>query len=499
MNCAVYPVLLPLVTALCFLLWSQPSFWRRFVAALSMGVQVMIAFFFLLQTQQGTTEVLLVGGWAAPFGIALVIDRLAAVMLFAASITVFAGVLWGFGEQSVEKEHALRLPLIQFLWMGVSLSMITGDFFNLFVAFEVMLMASYALLTLEIDVEKIQYALPYLLMNLVGSALFLCAVAMVYGYLGTLNFAHLSLLLEGRGADPHLLVLGLVFLCVFGLKAGVFPLYFWLPQSYPTLPVPLAAIFGGVLTKVGIYVLIRLLVTVLPPGLHVLYTLLLVLSGITMLLGVLGAISRHRIKEILSYHIVSQIGFMVLAIGLFTPLSIAAAIIYTVHNIVVKASLFLYGGIGQMYYGTDNLKKMGYLWHVAPFAGFCFMVQAFSLAGVPPLSGFWGKYLIVREGLMQGQFVLTGIAIFTGWLTLFSMLKIWLGAFWGKCKDGLNEKGVHRKGLTVAGLVLVVVAIGMGLFAETTVRVAEAAATQLFDRNQYRESVFTVGGKGEAL
>ncbi len=499
MNLVILPLLLPLVTAVTLLFWGRPSPGRRVLAGASAAGQLAVAGLLLWRVEAGGPLVLPVGNWSAAFGIVLVADLLAAVMVGLSSFTALAAVLYGFAEYRPVVEHPLRLMLIQFLVAGINLAFLTGDLFNLFVAFEVMLIASYALLTLEADDWDVKQAFPYLAVNLVGSTLFLCAAGFAYRLFGTLNFAELAVRAAALGDDPRVTALALWLLGVFGLKAGLFPLYWWLPNSYPILPAPLAALFAGMLTKVGVYMLLRMFGTVLPHHLSGLHMLVAWLAGATMIFGVLGALSRNFIRGILSYHILSQIGFMVLAIGLFTELAFAACIFYIIHHIIVKASLFLVGGTAALLNRTDNLDRMGNLWRHAPGLGVLFLLQALSLAGLPPLSGFWGKYLILTEGLRLGEYVLVGLALVASLLTLVSMLKIWNAAFWSGAEDRevcLWDWRWVRMNRVSAGMVLVSLAIGLG--AEGVFRVARQAAVQVRDQASYQRAVQAVVTKDQA-
>ncbi|MCX8157908.1 MAG: proton-conducting transporter membrane subunit [Verrucomicrobiae bacterium] len=496
MNWAATPLLLPLLTAL-LLLFGRPGVGRRWLAGISAALQLGAALYLLSCAFQGHTFVLPVGRWAAPVGIVLVVDTLSAVMVCLTSLIALATLLYGFAESPVSIEHPLRLPLVQFLVLGINLSFCTGDLFNLFVGFEVMLIASYALLTLEADDWDIKQAYPYVAINLVGSALFLCAAGLAYGLFGTLNFADIALRSASMGGDPRVQTLAMLLLVVFGIKAGLFPLYYWLPNSYPTLPIPLAALYAGMLTKVGVYVLARVFGTVLPHDLHFAHQLLAALAGLTMVIAVLGALSRQFIRGILSFHILSQIGFMVLALGFFTPLAFAAAIFYIIHHIIVKASLFLIGGVAAELNGTDNLARGGQLWRHAPWLGVLFLAQALSLAGLPPLSGFWGKYVILVVGFEQGRYVLVLAALVASLLTLMSMLKIWNATFWGgndRTPVRLNSPRWRRMTMVVAGLTAISLAIGLG--AEAIMQVALKAATQTLDQPGYAAAVFKALGKG---
>ncbi len=478
----ILPVLIPLFSALLLLLWGRPSTVRRGFVGFVIFSLLCLEGFFIQRNYGGELLFSLIGGWNAPFGIVLVIDLLSSLFLFFCAFILFSSLLYAFSTEEIEEESPLRYPLLFLLLAGVNLSLITGDFFNLFVAFEVMLLSSYGLMTLEADQKQLPHAAIYIVMNLIGSLIFLTAAGFAYGYFGTLNFAHLATFASQEQHIWAFQLLALFSIVIFGLKAALFPLYFWLPTSYPILPTPLAAIYAGILTKVGIYVLIRLFSSVFPEKLVIPEMLLLWISGFTMLLGVLGAVAQNTIKKILSYHIVSQIGFMIFAIGMRSTPAMAAAIFYTLHNVVVKGSLFLVGGCGAYLYGTDELKKMGHLWGLLPFVGFLFLFQALSLAGIPPLSGFFAKYLVLVEGIRTQHTVLVGIAVVTGWLTLFSMMKIWTQAFWGPEKQGVLPVRLPHWSVRGSLILPVLLSLAMGLGAQWMVSFVDKAALQASDR-----------------
>ncbi len=489
----VLPVALPVLTALITLLGGRPKTWRRWLVGISATIQLGVALALAIGAYEMPPQVLGLGGWAAPYGIVLMVDLLAGIMLVLSSITALGALLFGFAELPVKVENPLRLPLVQFLVAGINLAFCTGDLFNLFVAFEVMLIASYALLTLEADDWDIKQAFPYLAMNLVGSTLFLVAAGLAYGLFGSLNFAQIAERSTEMVGTPELTVFALLLLFVFGMKAGLFPLFYWLPNSYPILPNPLAALYAGMLTKVGVYVLLRIFGQVLPPDMPLLHTLMAWMAAATMIFGVLGAVSRNFIRSILSFHILSQIGYMVLAIGLFTPYALAAAIFYVMHHIIVKSTLFMVGGTVSALNHTDDLGKTGRLWLLTPVLGVVFLFQALSLAGLPPLSGFWGKYMIIVEGLRQSEWVLVTCALLAGVLTLFSMLKIWNGAFWApKAEDGVYLEDSRWKPMTAVAAGMTALSIVIGLGAEFFMRISFEAARQLMDRTAYIQ--YLLGG-----
>lgn len=483
------PVVAPLALALGALALPR---WkgRRVVLGLAFAGLFAFSVWLLLHVARSGAMVHGWGGWVVPYGIVLVGDTLAAVMVCLSSLTALVAVLFGFAEQPTKEEHPLRLPLLLLLVTGVNLSFLTGDLFNLFVSFEVFLLASYALMTLEVGRGNSHHALPYVTINLIGSALLLVACAFAYGLFGTLNFAEMAERSAGMVGDARLDLLGLMLVLVFSIKAGVFPLYYWLPRSYPVLPTPILAFFGAMLTKVGIYALARVLGTVLPADLVWLHDALMWGAGLTMVLGGLGALAQSSIQRILAYHIVSQVGYLVLAISWFTTGAYAALIYYVAHLVVVKAGLLFVGGIIRRVQGDDALAVTGGLQSAAPWLSLVFLLQALSLAGIPPLSGFWGKFLIVREGLAQGEVTLVVLALVASVLTLLSMLKIWLGAFWKPMPEGGR---VHlspaTRGMTAAVGLLLVTSLAMGFGANAFVSIADHAAAEATDRAAYVEVV----------
>lgn len=502
MNDLIWPFLIPIFTALtCSLLLGRPSKARRVFIAASAALQVGVALRLAWLALGNEPMVLHLGGWASTVGVVLVLDGLAAIMLCLSTFVALICILFSYAEVPVDIEQPLRLPLMQFLVAGINLTFITGDLFNLFVAFEIMLIASYALLTIEANDRDIKEAFPYLAVNIFGSTLFLATAGLVYALFGTLNLAHLAERAAAMEGNFSVQLVALLLTFVFGIKAGIFPLYYWLPNSYPILSFSLGAFYSGLLTKVGVYVMLRTLCTVFPQSLDALYALLAWLAGLTMVLAVLGAVSRNYIRGILSFHIVSQVGYMVLAIGFFTSGSITACVYYVIHHIVVKSSLFLIGGVCLFYNHTDNLERMGGIWKISPWLGIFFLCQAFSLAGVPPLSGFWGKFLILRVGVEEGHYWLVGAALLASILTLVSMLKIWLAAFWQDVPSSgsLAAKCAQVRFMTVLAGVMTATSLYIGLDAGRFLRWAELAANALLDQGQYQRAVIDVIGKGSGL
>ena len=422
------PVVLPLLAAAFSMALHRRVALQRFLGFAVLTASLVASVAVLVEVRASGPVAAHMGSWPAPLGITLVADLFAVVMLAVSAAMLLAVFVYAVGSPRTADDAMFFHPLYLILAAGVSASFLAGDLFNLFVAFEIMLSASYVLITLGGTRDQVRSGMTYVVISLLASTLFVTAVGLVYAATGTVNMADLAAKLADlpQGVRSGL---GLLLLVVFGVKAAIFPLFFWLPDSYPTAPTPVTAIFAGLLTKVGVYAIIRTQ-TLLFPG-EGPSVLLLAIAGATMLVGVLGAIAQNDVKRILSFHIVSQIGYMIMGLGLFTVAGIAGAIFYIVHHIVVKTTLFLVGGLVENATGTGALNRLGGLLHRAPLIAFLFVVPALSLAGLPPFSGFVAKLALVQAGFELDRFVVVGVSLVVSLLTLFSMAKIWAGVFWG--------------------------------------------------------------------
>ena len=493
----VLPILIPLVTATLMLLaWQRVEVQRTLSVVGTVGL--LLAGAGLLGTVYAAgIQAVQIGDWPAPFGITLVADLLSALMvlligLIGAAITIYGLAAMGKVRQ-IEGYH----PLVQVLLMALSGAVLTGDIFNLFVWFEVMLITSFVLLALGGARNQMEGAFKYVALNLFASSLFLAAVGILYGVTGTLNMADLAMRFANGVVEPGLVTtLAMLFLIAFGIKSAVFPLFFWLPASYHVSPPVISALFAGLLTKVGVYVLIRLFTLLFVQDVAYTHTLLLWIAGITMVVGVLGAAAQNEIRRILSFHIVSQIGYMIMGLALFTPLALTGAIFFIAHNIIVKTNLFLIGGIVRRLQGTEKLKLLGGLYRTRPGLTALFLISALALAGLPPFSGFWAKLLLVRAGLAAEAWTIVAVSLGVSVLTLYSMTKIWNEAFWKETAAAEHSpdsaaplsRGTAWSLLTPV-VVLAVLASGMGIVVEPFLQVTEAAADQLFDTAGYIEAV----------
>ena len=371
-------------------------------------------------------------------------------------------------------------------------SFITGDVFNLFVWFEVMLMSSFVLVTLGRTKDQLEGGIKYLALNLIGSMFLLAGIGLLYGKTGTLNMAHLAQILKTDDQAILMNTSAVLFFIAFGIKAAVFPLYFWLPASYHTPDITITSLFAGLLTKVGVYTLIRFFTLFFVHDPQFWHQLILVIAGFTMVTGGMAAAAHYETRRILSYHIISQIGYMIMGLGIFTPLAIAGAIFFTLHNMLAKTNTFFVSGMINKVKGTFYLKDIGGLFKENPMMAVLFIIPAFALAGVPPISGFFAKFMLIKAGIENGNYVITTVAVLTGLLTLYSMLKIWNEAFLKVQPHNEYEKNTHHKlsfTENLPSLILGTASILMGIFAFYVFNYTMEAANQLLNPDLYIETV----------
>jgi multicomponent Na+:H+ antiporter subunit D len=282
-----------------------------------------------------------------------------------------------------------------------------------------------------------------------------------------------------------------LFFVAFGIKAAVFPLYFWLPASYHTPNITISSLFAGLLTKVGVYTFIRFFTLFFVHDPQFWHQMLLVIAGLTMVAGGLAAAAHYETRRILSYHIISQIGYMIMGLGIFTPLAIAGAVFFTLHNMIAKTNTFLVSGMINKARGTFELKEIGGLFKESPFLAILFIIPAFALAGVPPISGFFAKFILIKAGIENGNYIITAVAILTGMLTLYSMIKIWNEAFLKKQPDNERKNRSYKFGFAeyFPSVLLGIVSILMGIFAMYVFGYTMEAANQLINPDLYIETV----------
>ena len=484
----ILPVFIPLAFSILLLIFSNLR-WQKIINLIGSAVLFLISLFILKLIYLDGIQVLHLGNWPAPFAIIFAVDMLSALML---SVSGFVAVNISIYAISNIDEARLKFgffPLINMLLMGVNGAFMTGDLFNLYVWFEVMLMSSFVLMALGGERQQIEGAVKYLTLNFLASILFLSATGIIYGKTGTLNMADLAYRLASDSQTGLIATSAFLLLIAFGIKAAAFPLYFWLPASYHTPPVAVSAVFAGLLTKVGIYALIRTFTLIFRMDMTFIQPLLYIIAALTMVSGVLGAASQFNFRRILSFHIISQIGYMILGLALYTPLALAGTVFYIFHHIIVKTNLFLISGIVRRLQGSEELKELGGLYHRQPFLAILFLIPALSLGGIPPLSGFFAKFIVIKAALINEQYILVLVALVVGILTLYSMTKIWSEAFWKKAKISAIKRTEIPSSLLIPVVLMALATIGIGLFADVLFRMSEIAGDQLMDPSYYIQAV----------
>ena len=492
----VMPIAVPFATAVvAYLARNYPA--GRWISLAGSALSLVVSALLMVAVLNEGVVAAQMSNWNAPFGITLVADYLSAVMVVITAITGLATAIYALGEIPEETESLGFYALFQVLIAGVTGAFLTGDLFNLYVWFEVMLIASFSLLVIGGGKERLDAGIKYVALNLVSTLVFLSGIGLLYGVTGTLNMADLREAVANAENQGLITVIAMMFMVGFGVKAAVFPLFFWLPASYHTPYFTISAVFAGLLTKVGVYALMRMFTLVFVGDVGFTHEILIWVSLLTMFTGVIGAAAQSDFRKILSFHIISQIGYMTLGLALFTPLALMGGVFYLVHHIIVKANLFFVAGLAKQYAGSTDLNRIGGLYKSAPLLAALFIIPAFSLAGFPPLSGFWAKYLIVKAALEIDAWFIAFVSLLVGLLTIFSMTKIWGMAFWKPHPDGIDPTPDRAPARVTRAMMIPIIGLAsmtivIGFYPEPFVQFARTAAEQLLDPSDYVTTVLGV-------
>jgi multicomponent Na+:H+ antiporter subunit D len=485
----ILPILLPLLSMIVLIFTRRWLFFQQYFSLFAALVLTVVSATLLMDVYQHGITTMQVGAWPAPYGITLVGDLLAAIMLTTTSFVALVVMIYSPGFIDKERQTAGYFPLAFGLLMGVNGAFITGDIFNMYVWYEVMLTSSFVLIALGGSKEQLRGSVKYVTISFVASIFFVAAIGLLYGQAGTLNMADLAYKMRSWEEMPYINAALMLFFIAFSIKSALFPFFFWLPASYHTPPMAITALFAGTLTKVGIYTLIRFYSLFVVQDIMFWKIFFLVIAGLTMTIGVMMAASSFDIRKILSFHIISQVGYMVMGMAIFTVNAVAAAIYFTVHNMLSKTNTFLAGGLVYQRSGSYDLKYLGGMYKAMPFIALLFFIPAMSLAGIPPLPGFFGKFLLIKGGFEAGEYVITAVAIGVGFFTLFSMIKIWNEAYWKKAPDDMPVDGKISKSTIVATSLMAAAVVALGVFAGPVMEVCHAAALQVTNADVYIEAV----------
>lgn len=488
-NLIVFPIILPLFAGLVMVIFRKKIIFHKVLAIATIAAVGGTAFFLLEQIRKEGIQTLQAGDWPAPFGISFVADSFSGLLVLTTSIVSLAVLLYSFHSIGEGREKHYFYPLFLFLLTGVNGSFLTGDIFNLFVMFEVMLVSSYVLISLGGEKLQLRESLKYILVNVLSSSLFLVAVAYLYRMVGTLNMAHLSIRVQEAGVDGLMITVAFLFLVVFALKAALF-LFFWLPGSYSAPPTAVAALFAALLTKVGIYAIMRVFSLIFFEEPQITHLMIGVLAALTMLFGAIGAIAYWDIKKIMVYNVIVGVGLILAGFASFTDAGLTGSVYYFVHDMIIKALIFLIGGTVIHLTGTSKVREISGLIRLHPQLGWMFFIAALALAGIPPLSGFVGKLFITEGTFSSGYYWLGGIGLITSLMVLYSMLKIFMNCFWGYTDLTEEEEKGTTKGLLLPIGILTGLTIALGLGAEAIYPYVELAVETLLNPDIYVNAVF---------
>jgi multicomponent Na+:H+ antiporter subunit D len=491
----ICPLLIPLLSGATGILLIRRRRMQRVVGEVGAVLYLLAAIATVAAVQTYGPIVTHLGDWPAPYGIVLVADELSSLMILLTGVVGLVVLWFARYAMGVIRVALGFYPLAQMLILGVSGAFLTGDLFNLFVWFEVMLIASFVLLVLGGERPQLEGAVKYVTLNLISSVLFLSALGILYGKAGTLNMADLAVKLQNFDAPDLLTAVACMFMVSFGIKAGVFPVFMWLPASYHTPPVAITALFSALLTKVGVYALIRMFTLVFTHETAYMQTVFTIIAITTMITGVLGAVAQYDMRRLLAFHIVSQIGYLIMGLAIGTTAALAATIYFFFHVVLAKTLLFFVAGVIHRLQHTYDLKILGGLYPRYTFLSLLFLVGALSLGGIPPFAGFIAKLGLIVAALDVHAYGLTGVALAVSLLTLFSMTKIWNEAF-SKPLAGTravprDTPAARRMQVPVAATALLIVLLSIS--APPFYDLCEQAASALTDPQQYINAV--LGGQ----
>ncbi|MCG7336008.1 Na+/H+ antiporter subunit D [Sporosarcina sp. ACRSM] len=465
-NLPLLPIILPFLFAILLLFFKENIRVQRSLTLIGLLASLVAALFLVFKVKADGIQAVTLGSWPAPFGISMVSDMLAALLVTTTILLTLFIVIYSFSSIGEGRERFFYYPAILFMVTGVNGAFTTGDIFNLFVFFEVLLIASYVLIVLGGEKKQLRESIKYVLVNVISSALFVITVAFLYSVIGTLNMADISVKIAQVGQPGIITVIAILLLIVFGVKGAIFPLYFWLPGSYAAPPIPVLTLFGALLTKVGVYAIMRTYTLFFVHDIGFTHEILSVLSILTIIAGCIGALAYFDLKQIIIYNIVIAVGVILYGAAQMNESGLAGAIFYLIHDMLIKGALFLLIGIIIYVTGTSNLRKMGGLIQTHAPLGWFYLIAAFGLAGIPPLSGFVGKLLIVKGAFEAGNSWGAIILLASSLIVLLSVIRIFIYAFWGKPVAIPQTDRRPYRNMMMPAVVLVILSVLYGVGTE---------------------------------
>ncbi|WP_342514822.1 Na+/H+ antiporter subunit D [Sporosarcina sp. FSL K6-1522] len=488
-NLLLFPIILPFFFAIILLFFKENIRVQRSLTFIGLLASLVAALFLVAKVKADGIQAITLGGWSAPFGISMVSDMFSALLVTTTIVLTLLVVIYSFTAIGKERERFFYYPAILFMVTGVNGAFTTGDIFNMFVFFEVLLIASYVLIVLGGEKKQLRESIKYVLVNVISSALFVITVAYLYSVIGTLNMADISVKIAQIGQPGIITVIAILMLLVFGVKGSIFPLYFWLPGSYAAPPIPVLALFGALLTKVGVYAIMRTYTLFFIHDVGFTHEILSVVALLTIIAGCVGALAYFDLKQIIIYNIVIAVGVILFGAAQMNDAGLTGAIFYLIHDMLIKGALFLLIGIIIYITGTSNLRKMGGLMKTHAPLGWIYLIAAFGLAGIPPLSGFVGKLLIVEGAFESGNIWGSIIILASSLVVLLSVIRIFIYAFWGEPVDlPKTERRPYRNRMLPA-VILVILSVLYGVGSEWLVPYMTDASNVLLQPSIYIDAV----------
>jgi len=493
----LYPLLLQLLLAILLMFFWKKINTQRIISMLGSLVHLAVSIGVFAYIWNNGTQTVQAGSWEAPFGITFIADTFAITMVLLTSIAGLAVSIFSSGSVIGDRLRFGYFPIFHFLLLGLTGAFLTGDIFNLYVWFEIIIISSFVLITIGGEKAQLEGAVKYFTLNFLASMIFLTAIAVLYGLTGSLNMADLANKVAAVENRALVEITAILFLIGFGIKSAVFPLYFWLPASYHTPPSAVSAIFGGLLTKVGVYALLRVF-TLIFVGDAFLDQILLVLAIFTLFSGALGALVQNNIRKVFSYLIICHIGYMIIGLGMFTEVAIAGAIFYLVHDILVKTNLFMISGLIYRIKGSNSMRALGGFYANYPKLSLLMFIPLFSLVGIPPLSGFWPKISLITASFETGSYWSLAAIIFASFITLVVIAKLWAEVFWKDAQEipvrpkfryYHKIKNIKRIQIVVPIVFLSLVTLYVGFGAEHIQTLATRISSELMNNQQYIDAV----------
>ncbi len=507
MNVSHIPIILIaipiLMSALMILLRSKPDIQKVLNIAVT-SILFILSTVLILQVFNNGIQVYEVGEWGK-YGIILVADLLSSGMVMLSCFVSLLALIYSMDYIESRSLSASYHSLFNLLMAGLNGTFLTGDIFNMFVFFEILLLSSCGLIVanerggVTKTPDKMEATFKYLILNMIGSIVMLIAVASLYATVGTLNMADISVkisAMNAAGTMPwHIYPIALLFIIVFGNKAAIFPMHYWLPDVHPTAPSPISAMLSGVMIKVGAYGVLRIFFLIFPPVLYLFKPIIIILALITIAIGAMSAVGQTDVKRLLAYSSVSQIGYIFLGIGMGSVYALAASLVFLVNHAIAKSMLFLTSGGIIHHAGTRDMTKMGGMVKTDPLMSSAFLIGAMSIAGLPPMGGFIAKFVLFDAGLLDQYYIPIGIGLIFAVFTLFYMFRAWLLMFWGEHRDihKYGEYSSHRPSIMIALPIIVLAAMVfiLGIYTEPLIGISQTIAEQLIDPEPYINAVMT--------